>query len=128
METTKAVPDRRVLVVDDNADLAESMAAVLQLLGYEVRSATNGHDALTCMASWLPQIVFLDLTMPDMSGVEVVKRARAATWGDSIMLVAMTGWTADAERERALAAGFDLFVEKPVGMETLQALLAPLNR
>lgn len=127
METTKAVSDRRVLVVDDNADLAESMAAVLELLGYEVRSATNGDDALTCMASWLPRVVFLDLTMPQMSGVEVVERARAASWCESIMLVAMTGWSADEERERALSAGFDVFVEKPVDLETLRTLLAPLN-
>ncbi len=128
MENVKPVLDRRVLVVDDNSDLAESMSAVLELLGYEVRSATSGGDALTCMESWLPQVVFLDLTMPDMSGVEVVERARAASWCESIMLVAMTGWSAGVERDRALAAGFDLFVEKPVDMDTLQTLLAPLHR
>ncbi len=101
------------------------MAAALELLGFDARSSSDGRDALQCMASWLPEIVFLDLTMPEFGGVDVLHAARLRDWGQGMILIAMTGWDADAHRARALAAGFDVFVEKPFDLVTLRSLLSP---
>ncbi len=116
---------RRVLVVDDSPDLGESMAAALLLLGYEARTSLNGADALQCMATWRPGIVFLDLSMPDGSGIDVLQSARLEVWSHGMIMIAMTGWSSDAQREASLAAGFDVFVEKPFDLEMLRALLTP---
>lgn len=127
MTAAEALTLRRALVVDDSADLAESMAAALKLCGFLARTACNGADALVCMATWLPEVVFVDLTMPDTSGIDVVQAARRAEWSRGMHMIAMTGWSSDAQRSNALAAGFDLFVEKPFDLDILRALLAPLE-
>jgi two-component system OmpR family response regulator len=127
MTTPSAVVIRRALVVDDSADLAESMAAALSLLGFEAQTAHNGPDALVCMASWRPEVVFLDLTMPDTGGIEVVQSARSSEWSRGMIIIAMTGWSAQSQRDSALAAGFDQFVEKPFDLAILRALLAPFE-
>lgn len=114
---------RRVLVVDDSDDLGASMAAALELLGFDARSSTDGRDALACMASWKPAIVFLDLTMPALSGVDVLRAAHACEWSAGMVMIAMTGWDASAQREQALAAGFDHFVEKPFDLDVLSTLV-----
>ncbi len=127
MTQSEPAARRRVLVVDDSADLAESMAASLELLAFEARCCGRGTEALRIMAEWLPEIVFLDLTLPGSSGIDVLQSARRTDWGRGIMMIAMTGWSADAQRDIALAAGFDVFVEKPFDLEVLRPLLAPDN-
>lgn len=114
---------RRVLVVDDSDDLGASMAAALELLGFDARSFTDGQDALACMASWQPAVVFLDLTMPALSGVDVLHAAHACEWSAGMVMIAMTGWDASAQREQALAEGFDHFVEKPFDLDVLSTLM-----
>jgi DNA-binding response OmpR family regulator len=118
---------RRVLVVDDSDDLGASLAAALELLGFDARSFTDGRDALACMASWKPAIVFLDLTMPALSGIDVLHAAHACEWSAGMVMIAMTGWDASAQREQALVAGFDHFVEKPFDLDVLSALLTPFT-
>ncbi len=117
----------RILVVDDSADLAESLAAGLDLLGFEARCALNGTSAVASMESWLPQIAFVDLTLPDTSGIELLQTARREDWGRDVVMIAMTGWSAGSERAGALEAGFDVFVEKPFDLDGLAALLAPFR-
>ena len=101
------------------------MAAALELLGFDARAATDGPDALRCMASWLPEIIFLDLTMPECGGLDVLQAARAHEWSRGMVMIAMTGWDAEAQRSKSLAAGFDLFVEKPFDLVDLRALMTP---
>ncbi len=125
--TSRQEGRRRVLVVDDSADLADSMAAALSLLGFEARTCNDGSDALRCMASWLPEIVLLDLTMPETGGIDVLQSARLEEWSRGMIMIAMTGWSSDAQRENALGAGFDLFVEKPFDMEMLRTMLSPFG-
>ncbi len=117
----------RVLVMDDSADLVDSLAAGLSVLGFETRTALTGDVALSSMASWLPHIAFLDLSMPNTGGINVLQAARQAEWGRSVVMIAMTGWSSDAERARALEAGFDVFVEKPFDLQALDALLKPFT-
>jgi len=116
---------RRVLVVDDSDDLGDSMAAALELLGFDARSSSNGSDALVCMETWRPDIIFLDLTMPTWGGIEVLHAARAHDWSQGMIMIAMTGWDAVTQRGKALEAGFDLFVEKPFDLVDLRLLMAP---
>ncbi|MEO6445294.1 MAG: response regulator [Gemmatimonadaceae bacterium] len=116
----------RVLVVDDNPDLVESLAMVLDFLGHEVRTALSGKDALTEMETWGPQLVLMDVGMPGMSGYDVAQQAREHAWGRATTLIAMTGWGRAEDRDRALAAGFDQHVVKPVDLERLRELLASL--
>jgi CheY-like chemotaxis protein len=117
----------RVLVVDDNADLVDSLSAVLGFLGEEVRTASSGEEALACMEEWVPEVVLMDVGMPGMSGYEAATRARARAWGRDAVLVAMTGWGRDEDRARALAAGFDRHVVKPLDLDALRTLLADLR-
>ncbi len=113
----------RVLVMDDSSDLVESLAAGLALLGFETQTATTTDAALGAMASWLPHIAFLDLSMPNSSGMDVLQTARSAEWGRNVVMIAMTGWSSDIERNRALDAGFDVFLEKPFDLSALGSLL-----
>lgn len=118
---------RRVLVVDDSADLAESLAAAIEMLGFSARTASDGTTAIADMGSWRPEIVFLDLTMPEMSGLDVLHKARLADWSHGMIMIAMTGWSSDEQRDTALTAGFDVFVEKPFDLDMLRTLLAPFG-
>lgn len=117
----------RVLVVDDNTDLVESLATVLGFLGQDVRTASSGEEALVCMQEWSAEVVLMDVGMPGMSGYEVARRARAHPWGREPVLVAMTGWGRDEDRDRALAAGFDRHVVKPLDLDGLRTLLTELR-
>lgn len=116
---------RRVLVVDDSDDLGASMAAALELLGFDARASTDGPTALVSMESWRPEIIFLDLTMPECGGIEVLRLARTHAWSHGMVMIAMTGWDAEAQRDKALDAGFDMFVEKPFDLGDLRLLMTP---
>lgn len=127
--TPTPTPDTlRVLVVDDSADLVESLSMTVQFLGHQVQSAVSGAEALACMQAWLPDVVLMDVGMPGMSGYEAASRARAESWGRTVVLVAMTGWGREEDRARAIAAGFDRHVVKPLDMAGLRVLLAELSQ
>jgi CheY-like chemotaxis protein len=113
---------RRILVVDDDRDLARSMEMALTSMGNEVRTAHDGDEALQVAAEFRPQAVAIDVSLPTMSGFDVVQQLRKETWGEKIIAIALTGWTQDEVRQRALDAGFDHFVVKPVEAALLTEL------
>jgi CheY-like chemotaxis protein len=113
----------RVLVVDDLVDAAVTLGKLLEILGCEVRTATDGAAALTVAASFQPQIVLLDIGLPRLDGYEVAGRLRAATETKDAHLVALTGFGGDADKARALDSGFDEHMLKPATLEQLQQLL-----
>jgi CheY-like chemotaxis protein len=115
---------RRILVVDDNADAANSLAMVLELLGHAVRTDYDGPAALQAIESFGPEIVLLDIGMPDMDGYEVARQIRAMPLGKSVQLLALTGWGQEEDKRRALEAGFDEHLTKPVEPALLEALLS----
>jgi signal transduction histidine kinase/ActR/RegA family two-component response regulator len=118
------VPPREVLVVDDNRDAADTLSAVVGLLGHRVRVRYDGAAALAAAAAAVPDIVFCDIGMPEMSGYDVAAALRAMPAGDRPFLVAVTGWGTAEDRARALAAGFDEHVPKPIESATVRRLLA----
>jgi len=113
---------RRVLVVDDDRDLATSLAMALTSMGNEVRTANDGAVALEIASEWRPHAVALDVSLPIMSGFDVVRQLRQQTWGEKIITIALTGWTQDEIRQRAIDAGFDHYVVKPVEAALLTKL------
>jgi PAS domain S-box-containing protein len=114
---------RRVLVVDDNRDAAESLAILLGLKGYELRTVHDGVSAIGEVAQFRPDVVLLDLGLPGLNGYEVARRIRDQQ-GDEVVLVAVTGWGAEDDRRRSAAAGFDHHLTKPVDLEMLSELIA----
>jgi PAS domain S-box-containing protein len=123
-ERPAPVRARRVLVADDNRDAAESLGLLLGLAGHEVRIAQDGPGALEAAAEFRPDTVLLDIGMPGLNGYEVAARLRAFDWGRALVLVALTGWGQEHDRQRALGAGFDHHLTKPIDPERIEALLA----
>ena len=121
-------PKRRILVVDDSRDGADSLRMVLELSGHEVYTAFAGPDALQIAAQRRPQVAILDIGMPGMDGYEVAQRIRQAAWGAPMTLIALTGWGQEDDKQRAMRAGFDHHLTKPVDPEALSALLVPRKR
>jgi signal transduction histidine kinase/ActR/RegA family two-component response regulator len=119
---------RRVLVVDDNRDAAESLSMLLSMLGAETRVEHNGPDALAELAAFHPAIVILDIGMPAMDGLEVARRIREQHEFDDVVLVALTGWGQDDDRRRSRLAGFDHHLTKPAALADLKVLLANARR
>jgi CheY-like chemotaxis protein len=115
---------RRILVVDDNVDAAESLAVLLRLEGHEVRVACDGPAALAAAQADPPEMVVLDLGMPGMDGFEVARRLRALPGSDGVLLVALTGWAQEDDRRRCYEAGFDGHLPKPVEWDALRQFLA----
>ena len=116
-------PARRVLVVDDQPDSTDSLALFLRLRGHEVHTASDGPGALEEFARWQPEVVFLDLGLPGMSGYDVARRLRAMPEARDVRLVAITGYGTEADREQTRAAGFDVHLAKPVDPHAVEALL-----
>jgi signal transduction histidine kinase/ActR/RegA family two-component response regulator len=128
----KAMPaprqgSRRILVVDDNRDAADTLAAVLRLNGTEVRVAYGGVSALEVVEDFRPTIVLLDLGMPEMDGFAVARRIREKPESGNIVIVALTGLGQKADFERSIAAGFDSHLTKPADIRLLEALLRSLE-
>jgi CheY-like chemotaxis protein len=119
----------RVLVADDNADGAHTLAVLLRMAGHQVQKAASGAQALRIAEELRPSVIVLDIGMPDMSGYAVAEAIRAAAWGKSITLIALTGRGAAEDVERARNAGFDRHFVKPVEFEQLlEAFPAPSFR
>jgi signal transduction histidine kinase/ActR/RegA family two-component response regulator len=119
-----ARPFLRVLVVDDNRDAADALGLLIQLHGHEVRIAYGGREALETGPVFEPQIVLLDLGMPDFDGYDTARQLRQERWGRRAMVVALTGWGQAQDRRRTAEAGFDLHLVKPVGDTELVSALA----
>ncbi len=117
---------RRILVVDDNLDALQSLAALLRVMGHEVAAAASGELALEVAEQTRPEVVLLDLGMPQLDGYEVARRLRSQPWGRGVVLVAVTGWGQDSDRRRSDEMGFDWHLVKPVALEQLTQLLAEL--
>jgi signal transduction histidine kinase/CheY-like chemotaxis protein len=115
---------RRILIVDDNRDAAESLSMLLELAGHEVRVAHLGRAALSLAEAFRPDTALLDIGMPDLSGYEVAHELRQMPWGRRMQLIALTGWGQDDDRRRALEAGFDHHLIKPIDPDQLAALIA----
>jgi CheY-like chemotaxis protein len=102
-----------VLLIDDNRDAIDCFSVILQITGYRVFTAYSGADGLAIGARERPQIVVLDIGMPNMNGYEVAKRLRSEDWGRNVLLVAATGWGQDTDKRMAYDAGFDYHLTKP---------------
>jgi CheY-like chemotaxis protein len=114
---------RRILVADDNRDGAETMGMLLEIAGHEVRLADSGMSAIETAKDFEPHVVILDIGMPDIDGYEVARRIRRETWGASMLLIAVTGWGHAEDKRRALDAGFDHHMTKPVDPDALERLI-----
>jgi len=115
---------RRILVVDDNDDAAKSLALLLALDGHDVRVARDGFTALDLAHRLDPDVVFLDVGMPGMDGLEVARHLRSRRGPDALLLVATTGFGQWEDRRRTAEAGFDHHLVKPVDPQAVRALLA----
>jgi two-component system CheB/CheR fusion protein len=118
---------RRVLIVDDNRDSADTLSTLLQVLGCTVEVAYGGEEALQVGAAFKPDAVLLDLGMPVMNGFETCERMRMEPWGRNICIVAVTGWGQDDDRRRTKDAGFDAHMVKPADPGKLAELLASIS-
>jgi CheY-like chemotaxis protein len=121
-----APPRRRILVVDDYPDVADSLALLLRLLGHQVLSVYTGPGALAAAATFLPQVIFLDIGLPGMSGYEVARRLREMPEVSSAVLVAVSGWGQEEDRRQAKEAGFDHHFLKPTEASAIEQFLAGL--
>jgi len=117
-------PPRRILVVDDNLDAADSLGMLLTMMGNEIQTAHDGLEAVKLAAEFHPDIVLMDLGLPKLSGFEAARRIRAQEGGRATLLVALTGWGQEGDRRRSQDSGFDHHLTKPVEFESLQRLLA----
>jgi PAS domain S-box-containing protein len=120
------VASRRVLVVDDSEDGAESMAMILQFSGHETFKAYDGVAAIEAAERFRPDLVLLDIGLPRMNGYQVCQRLRQEPWGRDLTIVALTGWGQEEDRNRSKEAGFDAHMVKPVDFDALLQLLASL--
>jgi CheY-like chemotaxis protein/anti-sigma regulatory factor (Ser/Thr protein kinase) len=122
-ERAAPLAGRRILVVDDNRDAADSMGMFLKFLGAKMHVAYDGASALAAMAMFGPDVVLLDIGMPGMDGYEVARRIRRQPEHQGVLLLAMTGWGQEEDRRRTAEAGFDHHLVKPVDPLALQTLL-----
>jgi len=118
---------RRILVVDDNLDSAESMAMMLKLSGHEVATAHDGLEGLKLAQEFQPDVVLLDIGMPKLDGYEAARSIRQQSWGRDMMLVALTGWGQAEDKRRSHEAGFDAHLVKPVDFDALETLVAGIK-
>ena len=126
-ERVHRTPGLRILVVDDNADAADSMAMLLQFHGHDTRTASDGVQAVTAAELFRPHVVLLDIGLPRMNGHEAACEIRRQPWAKQTALIAMSGWGQDADRQRSRDAGFDHHLVKPVDHDVLGHLLATVE-
>lgn len=119
----RPLPSRRVLVVDDSQDGADSLGLILQALGAQASVAYDGESALALLDSFKPDIILLDIGMPGMNGYDVARRIRAERAFDQVLLVALTGYGQEEDRRRCAEAGFDHHLVKPLEVSALEVVL-----
>jgi CheY-like chemotaxis protein len=114
-------------VADDNRDAAITLSMMLRILGYEIRTAFDGPEALEAAAEFRPDVALLDLGMPKMTGYDVARRLHEQPWGKDVALIAVTGWGQPEDKQRTREAGFGHHLVKPVDPTVLAELLASLS-
>lgn len=119
---------RRILIVDDNGDLTESLAALLRMSGHEVHVASDGLAGVTAAAELEPEVILLDIGLPGLNGYEAARRIRENEKNKHPLLIAITGWGQDADRRRSRESGFDVHMVKPLDPELLMKLLADVDK
>ena len=128
----KAIPDtaprRRVLVVDDNLDAVHSMALLLKMMGHDVQFAINGLAAIDVARSFCPNVILLDLGLPDIRGDQLARQLRFEPGLERMRIIAITGRSDDAARRRAEAAGCETVLIKPIAAAVLEPLLSSAAR
>ena len=122
-------PKRRILIVDDNKDSADSLALLLEITGNQTYMAHDGEEAVEAVEKYRPEVVLLDIGLPRLDGHEVCRRVREQPWGRNILIIALTGWGQEDDRRKSKEAGFNGHLVKPVDYDKLLALLgsAPLK-
>lgn len=120
-------PRRRILVVDDNLDGAESLAMMLRLLNNEVHTAHDGVEAVHTAETFRPHIILMDLGMPRLNGYDATQRIRQQPWGRHMAIIALTGWGHEMDRARSQEAGCNGHLVKPVSLPDLQRMLASVQ-
>jgi PAS domain S-box-containing protein len=118
---------RRILVVDDNPDAALTLAMVLKLKGFETHTRHSGQEGLAAAESLLPEVIILDIGMPGLNGYDTCRRLRQHPWGESMWVIALTGYGQEEDKRLSLEAGFDTHLIKPVDLGALLTLLASLS-
>lgn len=113
----------RVLLVDDNRDVARSLARLVRSLGHDIRVAFDGQEALQVAYRFQPHVVLMDIGLPKLNGYDAAREMRSKPWADDVTLIALTGWGGETDRQRAHEAGFDRHLTKPVEPDVLEALL-----
>lgn len=114
----------RVMIVDDNTDAADSLAALLKILGHTPRTANDGQHALQLADDFRPDVAFLDIGLPGLNGYELAETLRRTSRMESMLLIALSGWEAEADQARSRSAGFDAHLTKPADLDTVQRLLS----
>jgi CheY-like chemotaxis protein len=113
----------RVLVADDNTDSAQSLAMLLEMQGYEVRTVADGQESVRVASQFVPDAILLDIGMPLLNGYDAALQIRRQPRGKDILLIAQTGWGQERDRRRSREAGFDAHLTKPLDFATLMKLL-----
>jgi CheY-like chemotaxis protein len=113
----------RILVVDDNVDSATSLTMMLRMMGHEIKTAHDGKAALAAAHSFRPDIILLDIGLPELSGYEVCQRIRQEPWGQNMVIIAQTGWGQEEDRRKSKEMGFNYHLVKPVDPALLTALI-----
>jgi PAS domain S-box-containing protein len=116
-------PSRRILIVDDNRDAASSLAKLLYICGHSTLTAFDGEEALAAAEEFRPDVFLLDIGLPKLNGYDLCTRIRQMPWAAGAIIVALTGWGQESDRQRSKQAGFDLHLVKPVDLDVLERLL-----
>jgi CheY-like chemotaxis protein len=114
---------KQILLVDDQADAIDALAMLLELDGHEVRTAYSGAGALAIVDNFIPDLALIDVSMPDMSGMDLARLLRQNGALAKTRLIALTGYTDEAARQKATAAGFDAHVAQPLSAEQLASII-----
>jgi CheY-like chemotaxis protein len=118
-----AVAPKKILIVDDNRDAAESLAILLKIIKHETQTAFDAEQAMEQAAAWRPDVILLDLGLPRMNGYDLARQIRSHAWGKHIKLFAITGWGQADDIRRSSESGFDQHLVKPVDLKVLERLL-----
>lgn len=122
-DTPSLADNKRILVIDDNVDATDSLSLLLEFSGHTTDKAYDGVSGIKTAEEFKPEIILLDIGLPDINGYEVAKKIRQSPWGKSMYLIATTGWGQDKDKQLAIDAGFDKHLTKPINFQELNSLL-----